>query len=144
VYTTSQCNIVTMMKRMESLFHGTGKPGSIANATLCVEGKSQFSHLWDRSEIDSGITKLQLKQSIVRNGLSLSSDIAFPKEIVCRATLSGATSLIGGRQLMACSILSLQNLKKAFAFAKEFLDADMNYPSSTTESDLDDYVLKKM
>jgi hypothetical protein len=143
VYSMDGMKLKNMQTTMEQLFHGNGSVESLSYVNLCLEGKSQFAYLWEEASDNS--PSLLLKRSILRSSPPLTSDSGFPIVLLRRSTLSG-TEIIAGRKLMDSARLCLLNLKKAYAYALEFLGPPPlhEYKSGTNESDLDEYVLEKM
>jgi hypothetical protein len=144
IYTMGGMKLTEMQMQMERLFHGNGSADSLPYVSLCLQGKSQFEHIWEIASENPPI--LQIKSSISRSDINLQSDHSYPIGVVSRSTLTGSHGIMNGRNVMDAARLALKNMKKALAFALEFLEPgpEHGYRSGTNESDLDAYVLKKM
>jgi hypothetical protein len=148
VYSTNKTSLVKMREKMAELFHGTGDENNVSLVELCLDGKMQFEHLWDRNEAMSDGTDeagaLVLKQSISRDfQTQYISKVAFTEESL-RASTSLIVKNISGRTLLNMANNALSNLKKANAYALQFLTVELKLPSGKTEVDLDICILEMM
>jgi hypothetical protein len=154
VYSFKTMSLQNMQKKMQELYHGIDNDSQNTSfVELCLEGKMQFSHLWEIEDItvnaainqdkDSAET-LSLKRSISRIEIGrFTSKLSFTRQSLSWATKSGPTR-ITGRTLLHLANKALANLKKANAHALTYLGPDGQLPSGKTEDDLDNYVLEKM
>jgi hypothetical protein len=143
VYAMNTMTTLSVQRNMEAVYHGNNTEHNVSYVNLCLEGKNQFGHLWESGTED---TTVHLKKAISRTELLLTSGGFFTHDLLSRATMKGALSLMAGRTLLDSANLCLKNMKKAQAFAYEFLGPPplYEYSSGTNELDLDEFVLNKM
>ena len=138
-------------KKVFELYHGTGDDNNISYTSLCLEGKLQFKPLWEATDESASIKchseHLVMKQSIVRCDEKLIANVTLTPHSLSRATLKlNCKAMISSRTLFNSAMLGLKNMKKAYAYALAFCEPGpgMNFPSGTTERDLDIHVLRCM
>ena len=148
IYGEASMNETAKASRMFEIFHGNINNGTASFIDLALSGNAQFAHLWDSEELAinqegnaeriDGV-QLSLKSGITQKPeLKLIAGQAFTRNSLSRATILQEQA-IGGRNLLGHANNTLKHVKKAVAFAEEFMP-NGELPSGKTEEDLDRHV----
>ena len=144
---------------LERLFHKgeTNEHGEQVQEPLvhqAVQGSGQFTGLCDRHSyisIDGGTgerkeeVRLVVQDCFTRT-LSVRFVIgeSFTRDSLSLAKLSDNKKLVSGRTLRAGAETAHRNGRKAYEFAVEFLDENLELPPNKTVEDYDTYILTMM
>ncbi|KAL7571999.1 hypothetical protein ACA910_001655 [Epithemia clementina (nom. ined.)] len=144
---------------LERLFHKgeTNEHGEQIQGPLvdqAIKGAGQFCGLCDRHSyisIDGGTgerkeeVRLVVQDCFTRT-LSVRFVIgeSFTRESLSMAKLSDNKKLVSGRTLRAGAEVAHRNGKKAYEYAMDFLDENMELPANKTVDDYDTYILTMM
>ena len=146
----------TQESMLERLYHKgeTNEHGEQVQEPLvdqAIKGSGQFTGLCDRHSyisIDGGTgerkeeVRLVVQDCFTRT-LSVRFIIgeSFTRESLSLAKLSDNKKLVSGRTLRAAAELAHRNGKKAYEYAMDFLDENLELPPNKSVDDYDTYVL---
>ena len=152
LYGEPSMNEAAKATRMSQIYHGNAVSGTASFIDLALTGKAQFVHLWaledlainqQGNEDRSKGVQLSLKDSITQElETKLIVGQAFTRALLSRAKSLQEQAILG-RNLLTHANSTLKHVKKAIAFAEEFMPGG-ELPSGATEEDLDQHVLMCM
>ena len=128
--------------KLSELFHGTGHDDNVSLVEKLLTPCKEFKHFYDYN--DDGYHTL--KQSFTQADTAAAPvvmGVSFTESSLSRATMSSVL-ILSARTIKRSAMSGMSTMKKCMAYEQEYLDSKGDFPSGTNESDLDNYVLRKM